>query len=790
MHRWWVLVLAFGCADDSEAELESSIIGPTPVVGDRVLLPSAYPALAAHGRLQEAPFWERDPTASHQARFTDGVNLAAAPLVDPVSTTGKRTAWVEALRTVPNARFLQAPAFATHLSEALTDANTKLEDISSDSLDDAANLLRAIGFTATMRDREQHFSAWTPPRARWLDSQWQVTRHPAPAYPETHYLYPTPSGLAATPQRGARLYCAAREMARNQTSGSLGEQVLLPLSILGQPIDIGVFEAFAFVDQPTKFTGGGATDGAQAFNVPLSFGMKVTPIRPFTPALPELRYPFVLTTGDSELVTDVGADLIYETKRCNAFFCVPVIQPDFRYRYKSIAHADTAVSSSQAMDATASIPLFWAGPLLVQLKLDASLGLGRAAPLATVPPTGRPFAHDHLLDLISPPIPWPTPLRGGNASREYLDGPWRLNTAYVPADPLPHVFNLLSVNDGVESFAGAVELAPTTALHASVVADDDHHVAPASELTIGGGLLGTVQLNISLASIKVEAEGRVFGTLGLAHEVRDGVLATTTATGTTPMSGVTITPTGYGSANVQVRVTFELHIKLLFGSIDVSYDLINEIAPIAAFESPWSEEHRLRIGTESIGGDPTQQPDVLSHHGAEALFASFPAGQSVDQCLVDPRPSPPPPPRCGSTPATGITPRVNSCIYMPMPNENECLHIPVVTPESDPALQCQAAKLTYMCSPVSKLQHYGSGQVLAHLMSLDSANLNDLPELRDLVTTCASADPTIVPTDAGVTAWFKTQFAITSCDAAATLYEPGEVVSVGGPSAVTAGSCP
>ena len=800
MSRVWIALGLIGCQQIEDDELaapesstESSIISATtPYVGPSVLNPADYPALAARGRLPEAHYAQTGPEEAHAAQFSDGVDLGAVRVTDGLSSPASRTSWIEALRVVPDAKHLQAPAFATHLEEALADANTKMGDLNAGTLELAAKVFDVIpGFESHVDDFPlQRFTTWTPPRARWLDSQWQLTMHPARPYPETHYRYPTPAGLAAIPQRGARLYCAAREMAFQQTAGSLGEQVLLPISILGQNLDIGVVEAFAFIDRPKQFTGDGASDGAQAFNIPLSLGTKISPIRNLLPALPELRYPLVLTTGDSEIVADTDLEWIIGNK-CNRFFCVP--WPTFRTRYKTVAHADTALSANQAMTAHAEFPVFWVGPLQVLLGLDFNAGIGRPAPRPIRGSTPTPHVEttdQRILELTAPPFGWPTEIRGGNASDPYLDGPWALNTSYVPGDATPRVFSVRSIDGTTSTIAAAIGLPVTTALHSSVLADDDHHVAPTSELVVGGSLIGKIEIPASIAHIKIEASGSVFGTLGLAHDVRDAVVATTTPT-PQPISALTIMPIGYGSAEINFLVTFDLHISLgWLGSIDVHYELINETEPIDSFRSPWDEQHRLRIGTESTSGDPTQQPAVYSHHGADAAFLSFPT--SVNACLADTRPVPPPPPRCTSELFTTPTlPRVENCLYMPLENDNQCLNIPVVTPESELVLQCAAAKLTYMCSPISKIQDFKSEHVLAHRMNLGSANINDLEEISRIVEICARAEgASIPPTDAGVTAWFKTQFTVAACDASATLIAPGDAITAGKPSAVTAGSCP
>ena len=799
--RAWVALVFAACGGDGDEveTTEAPVLSPTtPYAGPSVALPSYYPALAGHGRLAEAHWSQTSILDAHSVRFTDGVNLRSPPATDACWDETERGTWISTLDTPVNAAYLQSPELATHLGEALVYADGKLAQLDASVLELADDVFDMIpNFHSDTLDERHRFSTWTTPRARWIDSQWHPTLHPAPAYPETHYLYPTPSGLAALPQRGARLYCAAREMARQQKGGSLGEQVLLPLRILGQPIDIGVVEASAFVDQPEKFVGA-VNDGSQAFSIPLALGTKITPVRPMLPSLPEIRYPLVLSTADSEIVTDTGRELIYEDKRCFAFFCIPVIRPDFRVRYKTLSHVDTAQSTSQAMTAGAKIPLFYAGAALVELGLVFNAGVGRAAPpigsavdtCSTPDSVTRPqVSDDRVLEITPAPAGWPAAIRIGNTSGDYLDGPWNLNTAYISGSPVTRPFNVRSIDGPSSSIVATIPLEPSNPLSTSVLADDDHHLRPTAELGIAGGLIGTFGLSAGIATIAIVAEGTVRGTLGLAHDVRDAVVATTASGSANPISALTITPVGYGDASILFKVTFSLHIDLWIGSIDVSYVLLDESTPIASFERPWGEDHRMRIGTSSVGGDPTWQPDVMSHHGARAPFQSFPPGNSVEACLADPLASPPPPPRCESTPATPGIPRIDNCLYITLQSDELCANIPV-----EPvgySQQCAAAKLTYMCNPVSKIQDFKGEHVLAHVMNFSSANISDLDAIGKMIELCARADESsITPTDAGVTAWFENQFRIGACDASATLVDKADVITVGGPSDVGPGTCP
>jgi hypothetical protein len=597
--------------------------------------------------------------------------------------------------------------------------------------------------------------------------------------------YPTPAAFGLVPERGARLYCAARELARRQVQGSLGEKVLLPMTILGQDIDIGVFEPTAYVDQPKKFIEPGV-DGVQAFTVPLQLGLKITPVRPFLPSLPELRTPLVLTTADAELVTDTDRGLVWTDNFCfGSWFCVPVIRPEYRKRYKTTAHADSAMTAGRSMKTSAKIPLFWAGALLVQLRVGFAAAVGmQAPPLGSEPVVARPrFPDDRILAFAVPQPAWPADIRNNTTSAPYLDGFWRLQQNYFNPHPGSQFYDVHSGETPVR----VVRTEPQSPFRTAVLADDDHHVAPTSELAILAGLEGSIGLNASIARIDISASGNVKGTLGLAHDVRDAVSVDNSLLSPQPITNLTITPTTYGHVELLFNVNFHLHISLLFGDIDVNYDLVNETIPIGPeLNEVWSEEHRVRLGTGStLGADVTQQPAFTSRTG-KILFETF--REPVNACLADPMGVPDVPPPCKSTPASGEPPRVHVCMYTPISVQiDPCLDIPANP--IDPAAKCEAAKLTYLCGTVAQQQWFGAEYVLAHRLELPEANeaySSDLERIGAIARACSASDPAFDP--AHPSDWFEGLFKVASCDAAATLMRADAVVGVRS-SAVSDGKC-
>lgn len=792
-----------GCGDAdpvvTDETVQPVIVAATPYVVALNYTP--LPALAVRGRLPEATSYaDTSRNAAHQAQHTDGTNLADPPLYEPGSTAGSRDTWASNIGAITDGRYLQPPAFSTRLQAALVQANAHMAELDTSILHDAAELFSYIPDVVTHVDDSpnEEFVAWPQPRARWLDSQWARGPGARPYAPEVHYKYPTPAGLEAFEDRGARLYCAARTVAFNQHKGSLGEQVLLPLTILGENLDIGVFEPTAYVNKPEKVGDPSSADGVNAFNIPLLLGVNITPIRNLLPPLPELRYPLVLTAEDSEMVDDVSRGLIHEDQFCRVFvgvmICVPIVRIDYRFRYKTVAHVDTALSAGQGMSVTANFPIFWAGPLLVELGLEFGATVGkqidRSGDFGGVP--ARPAVYDDRLMVVSPtPLGWPGTIRQTGTSDVYKDGYWHSLQNIFPGDPGVEAFDIRRIDaDGTDSDEGTIGLGPTNRFRAAALADDDHHIARMSELGLAGSITGTVGINISVASITFSASGAIGGVLGLAHDTRDAIsVAPAELSGTpVPVAGVTVTPITYVGIGLHFNVKVDLVIPLLFTTIRAHYDFIDKDVPLGSKQSLWSEDHRLRIATDSQEGDVTQS-HAYSHIAGGATFESFP--ESIAACLADLRESPPVPDRCESPPPTHVVPHVRACFYTEISAQfDPCLHIPTIG--STAADRCEIAKLRYMCKTTMKEQFFAGQLVLAHKMGFDT-NDDDLTSLAALGDACVAAareaDPSFKIDEDSVSAWFSSIYKIAPCDATATLSTAADAIKVGDPGPVSSGSC-
>ena len=777
-----VVALALvGCGEsepEDTSEIEApSIVDGTPFVGPAVPDKGSFAPLAVRGRVVEGAISNTSPIAAHQARHSDGTDLST-PARDVTTTFDP---WVTDLTGVANASQLQPPAIGDRLHALLADSSTHLGELDPAILELAANLLKDLpGFSHSVLDPEHEIVAWTPERARWLDSVWAHAPTSRRSDPDTHFHYPIPSALAAFPDRAARLYCAAREVTHYQTSsGSLGDQVLLPIKILGHQFDIGVFDPVAYVNRPAKQSTADV-DGVNAFNIPLLLGVTIWPVRGLLPPLPQIRYPLVISSTDSEVLTDVGREWVYEDQRCFGVplfgsICIPILKWDFRGRFKSLLHTDTMQWASQELTSGATIPLFYAGPMEVDFSINFGAAIGKESSIH--PPVRDIVYDDRMMVLgITPPM-WPTTIRQTGTPFPYYDGYWQGTQTVVPGDASPETFNIHSVDDGHDTVVASIGLGAAEPLRAAALADDDHHVAPVSELSLGATITGSFGAHIASARIQFQASGTLGGSLGIAHDVRDGVGAIVDPLDPTfaplPIQSVVVTPTTYGNATFTVLAFVDIAIPLPFHTISAHFELVNKTIAIASFETPWAEDHRLRIGTASQLGDPTFKPTIESHVGATELV-SF--AQSVPECLADPTQSPLPPLPCTPDPVVTSPATSNTCFVTSVsPQIDPCLNIPA--PSTDPLAECQRAELTYMCGPVAKQQAYKGDWVLAHKMVFepeDSSTQPDLAAIADIAAKCTTAEG-IAP--AAMDDWFAARFHAVTCTDDATLIAPEDVVT-------------
>jgi hypothetical protein len=782
-------------------------------------IPAPIPSLGLHGKTFDAPLAWDAPFVVHEGTFSDGLDLSAPP--HHVATT-----WIDDAALVPHA---SAPGFSAVLGQALDDGTGPLglEKLEPGAMETAIDVLGLLGGSTEFTGPEALFLGYAPARARWLAAR----SFPANLRQAT-VVYDDPLAMANLRERGARLYCAAREaqnVHQSAATKAMGRQVGFSATLFGEQVDFLVVEPTLVLDGPFPYLGGtprcpvdpsadcGATpsphDGAQAFMIPLLFGTRVTPVS-LLPSLPEVRYPVVLVAGDSEVRTPVFVPL----------------SPLFRREYQTVTHAEAVLTAGAGGRAAGTIPLFQLGVVSVDLHLGLAMRLGQPfsgeAPslcpsgtgdLPGYPATVAP-ANDRLL--LGAPSGWP-PARAGAMSTlggfRFAEGPWQPSS--FSADTLaPFFFTHVSSDPADPAIFGGLWFFDPLVVRA--LEDDDRHVWNSSTMQLCGGISATLGIDLGPVDVGLTAGGNLSGFVAQRHDLRSALIALQAAPPdgpqlveypALPMAALSVTPRTRASAdmNLFVHLTLEIEIDLLLETVTITLfddDLLNT-GPInlASYDSgPWAEEHRLRLGTGSSFGDPMKQPVTLSHLPNGTLFASFPVGNDVDSCLADASPNVPAPTPCESTPPSSALPQVEVCAYAggvgtpddePLP-PNVCDDIDgfvaAALGGATPAQQaCLRERFVFLCEPVSKQQTFLNQPVRARV--LDFANPDLAGSLQNVVQICVDANVPPGAGEAAAEAYAQTIFSYGLCEPDATLIAGSSAVApVGNPlqaPPVTPGQC-
>ncbi|WP_437714523.1 hypothetical protein WMF45_50090 [Sorangium sp. So ce448] len=674
--------LAAGCLADAEPAPEApddTGVGEQPIVsvGSPVAGPATasatLPAAGMSATPASTPISDTTTSAIRLASFSNGANLAAGP-------TSDRAGWRNAATTDP---FSAPPALRTHLDEALASADAKVA-AALDEADATATLaaFRAMfpgGLSASVT---QDFDGFTAARARWLKRSIEKTGT---------FNYPDPRLFGEARQRGARLYCAAREVQRQQSARgkrSMGRRALAELKLFGHTVDLLVMEPTVVLDGPERFTGSGANDGAQAFVVPILAGGKLTPIGNMgLPGFGEMRAPLAFVSADGEVVNDASLDSTTGA---------------FRRRFQTVTHADAVVSRRAVVRPDpVRFPLFDIGVVHVNLELNARADIGTLSTpnerllghtSGTLPfgLTPRPMAP--IGSIVTPfPVSWgdmPMMLGSGTAATP---------TPVAPASGLR--WFLLS-----PSGAGDMGLMPVTnPMLARMIQDDDHTFTVRHSAGMESVLTAGAGFDIGIFAMWLDVSGGLGVNGGQEQVLRDAVALENQQ----PVTVLSVTPRGFVNATYSAAI--KLHLR--FGPFGFEVPIVNTRGTLAETTTgDWPEANRFRMGTGSGTGAPLTQPNVQSHLPLDGAFSSFPV--DVDTCLADTAPNPPTPPPCAADGPSGARPAVNICLTgravsgFPYPS-NVC---------ADPAsysstlrasgfnaaqAKCVEAQLSLVCAPVS-----------------------------------------------------------------------------------------
>jgi hypothetical protein len=718
------------------------------------------------GELASSPTWGLDPRYAHNASFTDGADLAGAPSLtqadDPaVGAWTSRYAYGNAnpspqLHTV-------APDLQGILTQAANDARSRtLAKLDVSAYQDAMSWLGSLGASTRSFGPDTHMVGYDPEYARWMSSLSSKRRFGSPV----SYLIAPPSAFFDQRQRGAHLYCAARNAQVQQASHpgarTLGKQTAFTLRLFKTNIDFLTVEPTATLDGPLPYLGGtprcpveggsgcGAAplDGSQAFMIPMLFGARITPVS-LLPSLPELRFPAAVISGDSELstkdVTVLGSGIFQTTTSST---------------YQTATHADAFVSSSGGATATYQMPLFYIGPV----EVDLSLGLGVQA--------GQPYANGTFHcssdpDQANSPPTFPaasapdndrllmnawSPTRGGDHTSRYIDGPWSMS--HYAGETSLQTYSAYGSKNGQPTVGRHGWMQPYDPMWPRALENDDRHLRTSTSIGACAGVIGFVPdidwipgIHINLA-----VGGHLAGTLSLNYDVRDGALATTDEQAR-PVSAISISPTTHADASVSLSVFLHIYVSWIFGQVDLwKGDLIGTgDVSLAQWDSgQWGEGSTMRFGTggnDGVAGyDAMSWPDVQSTLPAMSPFEAM--SEPVDACLADQAPNPATPPACPATPRdpTSGPPHVEVCAYHATGSAVSPSPADVCTDPSAYAASlgysggqasCIADMYSWLCQPVSAQQWANGMPVRARV--LDRSDATETQQLGDIARKCLDA---------------------------------------------------
>jgi hypothetical protein len=490
----------------------------------------SIPPIDATGFLQEPAVSLLSPLVAHEGRFTWGLDLPTQPI--NIFITTSESTWKTLFD--PGAPILEhtaSPKLPVYMNGILDEAHAHQDEFKTavagvdKVLEEFAHVLDPA-LAAIPDSPASSFFGYRPLRARWLHSRWWAPE--LIPLPEVELVYPDYSGFGDVRQRGARLYCAARRGQREQDQAlqqgkpatSLGERAAFSFNLLGQTIDLLALTSTVVFNGPQRCIGGGAdapacagasgpapADGAQAFEIPLLLGHRLTPIRGLgLPGLPEVQVPLVLVSGDSEVqtATDKRAVFLGFDSPCPA--CAP--QPKFEVMhskaYRTVSHADAALSASRGYHLAGSFPFFLLGPVVVSFDLNFDYTFGELL-----------NPHDRVIQTDPPLSLWPKPTRpgwlfsNGTGGVRYHEGPWRLQATRIGGQPaltwtvLPH---------GMTSSLWREPLLPFFRPHdLQALTDDDHALRSRTHVKLGGAISGQLGADIGPFETTLTVKGRPHG---------------------------------------------------------------------------------------------------------------------------------------------------------------------------------------------------------------------------------------------------------------------------------------
>ena len=561
--------------------------------------------------------------------------------------------------------------------------------------------------------------AYQPERARWCTEQ---------VGGDKPGQFQDPVALSELRQRGARLYCAAKNAADQQANASdtriMGKKNLIDFKFLGQHIGLMTVEPTLSVLQPQRFDSGG-NDGAQAFLLPFEAGLRVQPV-PFLKSLPEIRVPVVALTGDSEVSTAVrpgdgtsstwttsttlmgfgstGYGAALESPKITLFTVGPVsVQASIGLDFQVASCSEQAGYDACHMNPTAE-----PGRMLQATQDGAN---GQLVP-AGIPARGMRTGKSEY--------GWTSDADRGAFPGDFNDGPWTVDTqlwqASIPGSglapfqmtlPDPLAARMLQDND--KGFAVVHNLGLSLSLTAS--GGITFPVKPAKPddywLKISADLSGKVTLNSSVVHrFREEEEIQAWNNPIVTPE-----FTVDNVTGM-PLTAFTVTP---GIQPEPLDITFSgsgtILLKLpIIGKISKTWNLF-KVPLQAGTPGPaewWTERNRIRMTTMQ-----TKQGQLVTDWTSH-LPATLPYGSDTSGCGAAQTAAPTLPPRCGSVDPVYTQPLATPLCFA-------AKYVELVPDHSDdPALNCYLALQSYVTSGTSMRQTFNGIDYVAHVIDTNA----------------------------------------------------------------------
>jgi len=826
-----IAALSFLCA----ARVEGAVAAQDPFVTGPI--DGLIPPIDATGFIPATPAFLVSPFVAHEGRFTWGLDLPTQP--NNIFVTTNEATW--RVLFDPASALLEhtaSPQFSNYMDAMVAEAHSHQSEFKTagNTLDDALQAFADIlgpSLSLTIDPPSASFFGYRPLRARWLRSQWKGSE--LIPLPEKQYVYPDFFAFQDARQRGARLYCAARRGHLEQVQAvqqgldatSLGQRAAYSFSLFGQQIDLLGLTSTVVFNGPQRCTGGAAdapdclgsggpapSDGAQAFEVPLLLGHRLTPIRGLgLPGFAEIQVPVVLVTGDTEVQTAAEKRPVFMGYEAPCPACLP--QPKYETLhskvYRTVSHADAILSARRGYHVAGSFPFFFLGPVLVSFGLDFTYNFGDLA-----------SAHDRVIQPGGPLGAWPVPTRKGwlfanpaaNGWR-YHEGPWRLR----PRPGIPGaLYSWAVLPHGNTSSFWREPLFPILRPHdLRAVTDDDHSVSSLTHAQLVGAITGTLGADIGPFETTLTVSGSIKATLDHDHVVRDALMAQAppqqigpALQPMRPITALSVRARARSSLDF-TGLTARLHLRLsipFFDDIEFDEILFNVLATSLAEKKTEDDLDpllvnddalALRLGTGSKNGQPMTKPTVLSHLPQAPDFVTF--EDDVPTCLDDPTPNPEPIEPCPGEEAQGAPPQGHVCLYGPSALVRPInLKIPLGVCADIPGYlntlglagaqrACVGRYLAFLCTPTSQTQVFKGENVVSRVWDLDTAMMGDLKEIIDQCV-AAFVSPTAPAAQVEAEALVKGLVSAAACTQDAKNLTDGEVFSLPGASAPHAAPAP